>query len=101
MEELSCQYDDMLTNSQRSEAEWEEGFKGRPLQIRDHSHGNSGSTFYLILLIYLFYKVTKSLERQQLSILAQTETRMTAQGRIRHPVDSGKKGNRTSGIISS
>lgn len=26
MEELSCQYDDMLTNSRRSEAEWEEGF---------------------------------------------------------------------------
>lgn len=27
MEKLSCQYDDVLTNSQRSEAEWEEGFK--------------------------------------------------------------------------
>lgn len=27
MKELSCQYDDVLTNSQRSEAEWEEGFK--------------------------------------------------------------------------
>lgn len=27
MGELSCQYDDVLTNSRRSEAEWEEGFK--------------------------------------------------------------------------
>lgn len=27
MEELSCQYDDMLTNSLRSEAEWEQDFK--------------------------------------------------------------------------